>query len=402
MLQALLGADGSAALAAAAPLAAGDPLAGVEALRRSGYPADLAAAAYGQATLRARAAAKFGPDAARMWFTADGLQQATRPVVADRRARRLAAAGVRTVLDLCCGIGTDALAYARAGLRVTAVDADPGTAAVAAANAESAGLSHLVDVRCADATTVDRAGADAVFCDPARRSGGRRVFDPSAYSPPWDFLLGLTAGTTCLKLGPGIDHALLPPGAEAEWVSVRGEVVEAALWCGPLARVPRRATVLDATGAADLTGDGTREATVGPVRAYLYEPDGAVLRAHLVAELADRIGGTIGEPGVGYLYTDRPAATPFARGYAVDEVLAYSVKRLRAVLRSRGVGVVTIKKRGIALDPDALRRQLKPAGNATATVVVTRIAGTPTALLCTPLPAGGAVGNARPAGTGGG
>ncbi|HEY3502217.1 MAG TPA: class I SAM-dependent methyltransferase [Actinocatenispora sp.] len=398
-LRALLGEAGRAALAAAVPLAAGEPLAGVEALRRAGYPAELAAAAFGQARLRARAGAKLGPDAERMFLTTDGLQQATRAVVADRRARRLAASGVRTVLDLCCGIGADALAFARAGLRVTAVDTDPGTAAVAAANAETLGLSHLVDVRCADATTADRSGADAVFCDPARRSGGRRVFDPSAYSPPWDFLRGLADGTTCLKLGPGIDHALLPPGAEAEWVSVRGEVVEAALWCGPLARVPRRATVLDGAEAAELTGDGTREATVGPVRGYVYDPDGTVLRTHLLAELADEMDATIADPTIGYLYTDEPVPTPFARGYAVDEVLPFSVKRLRAALRSRGVGVVTIKKRGVGIDPDALRRTLKPAGDATATVVVTRVAGAPTALLCTPLGrAGKSAEPARPRG----
>ena len=376
---------GPAALAEAAALVDTDRLVAVERLRRSGYPPELAAAALAQARLRRRAADKFGPDAASMYLTEDGVQQATRPVVAARRAGRFAALGVPRVLDLCCGIGSDALAFARAGLAVDAVDADPGTAAVAAANAEVLGLGDRIEVRTGDATEVDRAGT-AVFCDPARRSGGRRVFDPGAYSPPWPFLLDLAGGTGCLKLGPGIDHALLPDTVEAEWVSVRGEVVEAALWCGRFARVARRATVLAADGtAAELTGTGDREAPVAPPRSYLYEPDGAVLRAHLVAELAETIDGTIAEPGVGYLYTDRPVATPFARGYAIDEVLPFSVKRLRAALRARDVGVVTIKKRGIAVEPDRLRRALKPTGTGSATVVVTRIAGAPTALLCTDL-----------------
>nr|WP_203966189.1 class I SAM-dependent methyltransferase [Actinocatenispora thailandica] len=384
----LRSAAGREALTAAAALADTDLLAAVERLRRAGRSPELAAAALGQARLRQRGAGKFGADADLLLFTDDGLQQATRPVVAARRARRLAAAGHTHVLDLCCGIGSDAIAFARAGLAVTAVDADPGTAAVAAANAAELGLADRIEVRVGDAATVHRelsGRGGAVFCDPARRAGGRRVFDPAAYSPPWDFLLSLTGSAACLKLGPGIDHALLPPGVEAEWVSVRGEVVEAALWCGPLARVPRRATVLDGTSAAELTGDGTREAPVAPLRRYLYEPDGAVLRAHLVAELAEAIDGSIGEPGVGYLYTDAEVATPFARGYRIDEVLPFSVKRLRAALRARDIGVVTIKKRGIALDPDALRRSLKPSGAGTATVLVTRIAGAPTALLARPL-----------------
>ncbi|MEV0844077.1 class I SAM-dependent methyltransferase [Actinocatenispora sera] len=386
---------GREALAAAATLVDTDRLAAVERLRRGGRSPELAAAALGQARLRQRAAVKFGAGADRLLFTDDGLQQATRPAVAARRARRLAAAGTDRVVDLCCGIGSDAIAFARAGLRVTAVDADPGTAAVAAANAETLGLADRIEVVVGDAAAVHRElpAGGAVFCDPARRAGGRRVFDPAAYSPPWEFLLSLTGGPACLKLGPGIDHALLPAGVEAEWVSVRGEVVEAALWCGALAGVPRRATVLTGTPAgtpveaAELTGDGTREAPVGPLRRYLYEPDGAVLRAHLVAELAEAIGGSIGEPGVGYLYTDAEVATPFARGYEIEEVLPYSVKRLRAALRARDVGVVTIKKRGIALDPDALRRSLKPSGTGAATVLVTRIAGAPTALLAHPLPA---------------
>jgi SAM-dependent methyltransferase len=389
----LRSAAGRDALAAAAALVDTDRLAAVERLRRSGRSPELAAAALGQARLRQRAAVKFGADADRLLFTDDGLQQATRPVVATRRAHRVAAAGPTRVTDLCCGIGSDAIAFARAGLAVTAVDADPGTAAVAAANAETLGLADRIEVLTGDAATLHRelsGCGGAVFCDPARRSGGRRVFDPAAYSPPWEFLLSLTGDAACLKLGPGIDHALLPAGVEAEWVSVRGEVVEAALWCGPLARVPRRATVLTGTGAgqavAELTGDGAREAPVGPLRRYLYEPDGAVLRAHLVAELADEIDGCIGEPGVGYLYADAAVATPFARGYEIEEVLPFSVKRLRAALRARDVGVVTIKKRGIALDPDALRRSLKPSGTGTATVLVTRIAGAPTALLARPLP----------------
>ncbi|MGA8117080.1 MAG: class I SAM-dependent methyltransferase, partial [Actinocatenispora sp.] len=351
---------GVATLTDAAAVADADQLAAVQALRRQGHAPELAAAALSQARLRRRAAAKFGADAERMYFTADGLQQATRPVVADRRARRLAAAGVHEVLDLCCGIGSDALAFARAGLTVTAVDADPGTAAVAAANAAVLGLADRIRVRRDDATSVPRTGADAVFCDPARRSGNRRVFDPAAYSPPWPFLLDLAAGTACLKLGPGIDHALLPPGVEAEWVSVRGEVVEAALWCGRLASVPRRATVLTGGGeATELTGGGDREADVRPVRRHLYDPDGTVLRAHLLAELADLMDATIADPTIGYLYTDEPVATPFARGYEITDVLPFSLKRLRAVLRERGVGRLTIKKRGSALEPETLRRQLR-------------------------------------------
>ena len=223
--------------------------------------------------------------------------------------------------------------------------------------------------------------------DPSRRRDtGARVIDPRGYSPPWEFVSGLAGRVprTVLKLAPGIDHALVPPGVEAEWVSVRGEVVEAALWYGPLAEVPRRASLLP--GESTLTGTGTAQAPVGPLRRYLLDPDGAVVRAHLVAEFADMVGGTLADPQIAYVYVDAPVATPFARCFEVLEALPFSVKRVRAALRDRSVGRLTIKKRGSPLDPDQLRRQLRLAGDAELTLVLTKVAGAPTALLCRPNP----------------
>jgi SAM-dependent methyltransferase len=377
--------EGRAALDVAATLTDGDPLVAVTALRTSGVDADLAAAALTQAALRRKAVAKFGADAATLLFTRAGLEQATRAAVATKRADRLAASGATTVADLGCGIGADAIAYARAGLRVHAVDTDPVTAGIAAANAAALGLADRLTVTTADATTVDLTGVDAVFCDPARRTAsGRRVFDPSAYSPPWDFVAGLAdrVPRTVLKLAPGIDHALVPPGAEAEWVSVDGEVVEAAFWCGPLAEVPRRATVLRRGVAHELTGTGNAAAPVGPLRRYLYDPDGAVVRAHLVAEFAATVDGTLADPTIAYVYADTAVPGPYGRCLEILEALPFSLKRLRAALRDRGIGTVTVAKRGSAVDVDRLRRDLRPAGDAAATVVLTRVAGAPYALVC--------------------
>ena len=391
MIAALRTPEGEAALHRAVELTRDgtDPLVAGDLLRAEGHSPPLAAAAMTQAELRSRAVAKFGLDAWRMFFTRDGLQQATRAVVAQRRAARLAAdPAVGRVADLGCGIGADTIAFARAGLRVEAVEADPATAEIAAANVEALGLADRVTVRCADATTVDLGHVDAVFCDPARRTtGGRRIFDPAAYSPPWDFVVTLPdrVPRTVLKLAPGIDHGLIAPDAEAEWISVAGEVVEATVWYGPLARVPRRAVLIgDGSRVSELVGSGARVGDVGPIRDVLYDPDGAVVRAHLVAELADQIDATLLDASIAYLTGDRLVATPFARAYAVREAMPFSLKKLRAVLRERGVGRVTVKKRGSALEPEALRRSLRLSGDAEATVVLTRVAGRPYVLLVDP------------------
>ncbi|WP_446216888.1 THUMP-like domain-containing protein [Micromonospora sp. IBHARD004] len=389
-LAALRTPEGSAALAAATEVAGGDPLAAAAALRSAGVPAGLAAAALTQAELRRRAAGKFGPAAAGMFLTRAGLEQATRRVVADRRAARLRAAGVRTLADLGCGLGADALAAARAGIRVYGVEADPVTAAMAAANAEAAGLADAFTVECGDATAFDVSRVDGVFCDPARRSAtGRRIFDPNSYSPPWDLVTGLAERVphTVVKVAPGLDHALIPAGAEAEWVSVDGDLVEAALWCGRLAEVPRRATLLRGGTPHVLTGSGAAEAPVGPARQFLYDPDPAVVRAHLVAELAGELDATLADPSIAYLYADSPVRTPYARCLEVTDVLPFSLKRLRALLRERRVGRVEILKRGSALEPEKLRRDLKLAGDAAASLVLTRVAGAPTVLVGQPVPA---------------
>ncbi len=210
----------------------------------------------------------------------------------------------------------------------------------------------------------DLSDVDAVFCDPARRdvARGRRLFDPSAYSPPWSFVASLAerVPATVLKLAPGIDHALIPADAEAEWVSVNGSVVEAALWHGPLANVPRRASVLRGAEADVLTGTGDRAAPVGPRRRYLYDPDGAVVRAHLVAEFAASVSGTLVDPRIAYVFADVSVATPFGPAFEVEAELPYGVKPLRAALRERGIGVLEIRKRGIAVEPDQLRREPAP------------------------------------------
>jgi hypothetical protein len=386
-LAALRTADGTALLAAVAVRGVSDEqvLATTTAVRAAGHSPELVAAAVETVRLRIRAAAKFGADAGRMFFTPAGVEQATRSSVAAHRAARFAAAGTTRLADLCAGIGGDLVAFARAGMTVEGVDSDPLTATVAAANAEALGLADRVAVRTADVATMDLRGVPAVFCDPARRAGGRRVFDPTAYSPPWDFLLGLarTVPSAAFKVAPGIDHALVPPGAEAEWVSDGGDVKEAALWCGDLAGVPRRATLLPS--GATLTGTGEELAPVGAVGDWLYDPDGAVVRAHLVAELAERLDATTLDPTIAYLTSAALVETPFARAYRVDEVMPFSLKRLRAALRARGVGRVEIKKRGSALDVEQLRRDLRLRGDAGATVVLTRVAGRPIVLLCTPV-----------------
>ncbi|TJZ52029.1 class I SAM-dependent methyltransferase [Streptomyces piniterrae] len=367
-----------------------DELSAATRLRRD-HDAPLVSAALTQARLRQRAAAKFGADAGRMYFTPNGVEQSTRASVAAHRAARLAALGVRTLADLCSGIGGDAIALARAGISVLAVDRDPLACAAARANAEALGLAELIEVRCADVMEVDTTGYDAVFVDPARRSRtrGGRIFDPEAYSPPlsWAVEAARTAPYAALKIAPGVPHDALPDDAETEWISDHGEVKEAVLWFArgsgemPLpVHGGRRATLLPAGDS--LLGAGLPDPEPGPVGAWLYEPDGAVIRAHLVADVARQVGGRLIDPTIAYITADQPAETAYATAYAITDVLPFNVKKLKALLREREVGIAVIKKRGSPVEPEELRKKLKLGGGPhSCTIFLTRVAGAPAMLL---------------------
>lgn len=377
----LLTEPGQRLLAEAAEVSPED-LAGHERLRSSVSP-ERVAAALTQVELRGRAREKFGDLAERLYFTPEGLEQATRIPVADHRSARMVASGAETVVDLGCGIGGDLLASARAGLTAAGVDRDPVRVAIARANLAAAGLGGAVEV--ADVTAVDTTPFDVAYADPARRTARGRVFDVEAWSPSWEFVESLLGRDSCVKVAPGIPHELVPVGVEAEWVSDRGEVKEAALWSGRLATVSRRATVIARHGLATLTDEDPTTDVTGPVGAFLYEPDGAVIRAGLVGAVAAGVQGRLVDEHIAYVASDHAFRTPFARGYRVTEEVPYREKQLRAALRQRGIGRLAIKKRGVSVVPEELRRRLALHGDTEGTLVLTRVAGKGTALLVEPL-----------------
>jgi hypothetical protein len=358
-----------------------DSLAAQSALRRTASPEHVAAALT-QVQLRRRAEAKFGDLAPRMYFTPEGLEQATRLPVATHRAARARAAGATTLIDLGCSIGGDLVAFARAGLTCAGVDLDPLRVAVAEANLAALGLGGAVSV--ADATTLDTTPFDIAYADPARRSARGRSFDIDEWTPPWSFVLGLLDRDSCVKLAPGIPHHLVPDGVEAEWVSDHREVKEAVLWSGRLATTRRRATVIGNGGLATLTDDDDPGGEAGPVADYLYEPDGAVIRAGLVTAVAAGVEGHLVDEHIAYVTSGTAFRTPFARAYRVLEEVPFREKPLKAALRARGIGRLTIKKRGVSVVPDELRKRLSLRGDGEATLVLTRVAGKGTALLVEP------------------
>jgi hypothetical protein len=407
---------------AAEEYAATSPLAVAERLRRE-YPAGLVAAAMAQQELRRAAAAKFSR-AAEMLFTRAGYEQSSSETIASYRAGRLKDA--QRVADLCCGIGGDLIALAAAS-DVLAVDRDETHARLALHNAAVYGRADRVTAVVADVRDVPLAGIDAVFIDPARRSGpgaapagpvsagrvsagtgsagtvspgtGRR-FRAGTSEPPLDWCTALASqvAAVCIKAAPGIPEELIPHAWEAEFIAEARDLKEAVLWSPSLAtappagaRGPRRATVLAAAPGDQSSRCYTLVARPGapvPLREpgeYLLDPNPAVTRAGLVEDLARELGGDTAkiDPQIAFLTLGRDVRTPFARTLRVRYSAPWNEKQFVKRLRELDVGAVDIRRRGLAGDVDQIRRRLKLAGKTRATIVITRVNDKPWGLVCT-------------------
>ncbi|MGA7148497.1 MAG: SAM-dependent methyltransferase [Microbacterium sp.] len=386
-LTALLTPDGLRLLDALPAAESADDVARtVSRLRKEGHSPDLVSAVVTQSRLRGRATAKFGPFAERMLFTRAGLEQATRLPIAARHAGRFRDAGLTHVADLGCGIGGDALGLAGLGLAVQAVDADEVTAAIAAYNL--APFGEAVSVAHGTAETAELSGVDAVWLDPARRTAGHsetRRTRPEDWSPSLDWAFELAARLpTGIKLGPGLDRDLVPADVEAQWVSADGSTIELVLWSKALARdgVRRAALVIRGDEAHEITA--AADAADVPARelgAYLHEPDGAVIRARLIGDVARALDAGMVDEHIAYLTSDAALTSPFVSTFRVEESMPAKVPVINAALRERGIGRIEIKKRGVDVDPAQFRRKLTLRGDAEATLFLTRVGSTRIAVL---------------------
>jgi hypothetical protein len=386
----LLSPEGQSLLAEVAIDTKTDVVKTVSRLRALGHDAGLVATVLTQAKLRARAKAKFGEFANSMFFTEDGLEQASRLQVAALHAGRFRTAGIKEVADLGCGIGAESLALAAIDLNVTAVELDEVTAACATYNLAPFDNARVEN---GDVTNLDLTGFESQFFDPARRELGTgrqkatRKFDPTQFSPNFDWILS-EAGKrpTGIKLGPGHPHEAIPEGCEAQWISDHGDLVELTLWFGSLARPGVARSVLLITDGASFELQSSEanpaHAELREISEYIYEPDNAVVRSHLIGVLADSLNLGLIAPDIAYLTGDSLLESPWLRGFRVLETMAFDRKKLKARLQELGIGILEIKKRGSDVVPEVLRKELQLKGKRAATLIVTRVGDSHRALIC--------------------
>lgn len=360
---------------------------------RKDYGAREAAAALELAQLRKKAVGKFGDEAAGLFLSQDALEQASDPVI---RAWRVGHLGAHSIVDACCGIGADALTFAQRGVRVTGIDLDPVRIEMARLNAAALGINAqfiVGDVR----DTLPN--ADAIFFDPARRDDGKRLYDVEAYHPPLSTLRTWGERHVMVKLSPGVDLAQLDGYyGWLNFVSVDGDLKEALLTLDP-SEFPDKllgakmlyshtSTYCGFTRQlAQSFAEPPQPTEIDAPRAYLVEPDPAIIRAGVVGDAARGVNGTQLDPEIAYFTTDDPPDALYLKAWRIREWMPFNLKKLRAHLQAHNISRVTVKKRGTAITPEDLIGKLKPRGDGDAvTLVVTRLRGDLIVLICDEMP----------------
>ena len=353
---------------------------------RANYNADETSAAIETANLRHKAVNKFGDDGQVMLFTRDALEQASHPLVRRYRASRAAGAAV---VDVCCSIGSDALAFAASGSQVTGYDYDGVRLAMARYNAAQLGLAASFIECDVQSNTLPLSDADLLFYDPARRDvRGKRIHNVEQYQPPLSLLRRWQPdyATLLAKLSPGVDLTQLNDYAgTVTFISADGDLKEAELALGTDG--PQTAAVLltdDATHTITFDREFTPSPPIAEPTGWLHEPDPAIIRAGYVAHIAEQAGGAMLDRTIAYFTTPNrhDANQTYVRSWQILDWMPFNLKKLRATLKQRGVGTITVKKRGSPITPEELNARLKLKGSNRTTLVLTQYERVPVVLIC--------------------
>ncbi|MBL4700934.1 MAG: hypothetical protein JKX85_06735, partial [Phycisphaeraceae bacterium] len=337
---------------------------------RKKYDADLLHLALDMVKARHKAASKWPVDIVQnLIANTTGIEQATSLLVSKHKAKRFVDLG-QPVIDICCGIGGDALGLKQCGVQVTGVDIDPVHAWMTTHNANCP--TQVID---ANDVKIDR--GSVFHIDPSRRNAYGRTQDISDYQPGPDVLKRLLAQqpTACFKLGPGVNLDCLKEEItgdipnEIEIISEHGHLVQAVLWTGELAKCARRATLLpQGLEFAAHEDDVWEEPPLDEIGKYVMTFDPSVERLGLIALLCQKLDVSCVHPQAGLLTSDQITDSPWVHNFQVLADLPWRPKKLKAELRKQNAGIVEIKTRGKLVNPDPLQKQLRGKGDQLLTV----------------------------------
>ncbi len=350
---------------------------------------------------------------------------------------------IPVVHDLCCGMGGDSFFLPKNFLTV-GVDLDENRLAMyrynsrvmresgdspADENTKNAGNTILADVRevarknDSENTPLTQRKADYFTIDPARRAiEGENQRDLRNLTPTFEEVIEIAKHYKggMAKIPPGYPICEIPCGTEIIYIGQRTDCRECLVLFGELAQNPDhvRAVMVDKTGneiaSWTFARDEKREARneseqsqydhnyelegrdriyrtsssesdlpLGGISKFIAEPAPVLLRSHLFGVVAldhDETTHLI-SPGIAYVTSEKPLPSPAFANYEVLDSAEISTGAVRAMLKSHDIGKLTLKLRGVRVDPDQEIKRLKPKGKNTATLFYTRLDGEKIAIL---------------------
>lgn len=367
-------------LIAAVEASAGDALSIQKALR-SRFNADLVRLGMTLVDLRKKAATKYQL-ASKMWFDSVRLEQSTNEIVAAHKAKRF----LGEVVDLCCGLGADSLAFA-ANCNVTAVDLDPLCGFFVSQNAAAYGVAESVGFECREASLEN--GDAFVHIDPDRRASGSRVRRLEQYQPDLDFMQELTKSSRggAIKVSAAANFGGKFPDCEIELVSLNGECKEATVWFGELASdAPWRATSLPS--GESIAGDPLDAvADVVEPGTYLLDPDPAIVRSGLLDVFCEQFGLSRLDDAEEYLTAEHVPTTALSTAFKVVALTTNNDKQIRKMLTHHNIGSLEVKTRHVKVDANTLQRKYAGRnrtgqGDQPGVLFIARLQGKTHAVLC--------------------
>ena len=334
------------------------------------------------------------------------------------------------VHDLCCGMGGDSF-YLPASLTLTGVDLDENRLAMYRHNLQAFGKA--ASTKCADVREVasengaQPAGngmrADYFTIDPARRAiEGENQRDLRNLTPTLEEVVEISRHYRggMAKLPPGYPPAEIPDGTEILYLGGHSDCRECLVLFGELAKHPDtvRAVIVGKNGETvaewtrrrdrsletlddDLqekldrndslegkdrtyrTATSRSDLPLGEIGKYIAEPAPALIRSRLFSDAAlahDPDAHLISE-GIAYVSSDKPLPAPTFTSYEILAHAEIATGAVRSMLKEHDIGKITLKLRGVKLDPDAETKRLKPKGKNSAILFYTRAYGEKIAIL---------------------
>lgn len=336
------------------------------------------------------------------------------------------------VHDLCCGMGGDSF-YLPAGLKVTGVDLDENRLAMYSHNMQAFGKAAETlnkDVRevarengAKMPASAGMTKTDYFTIDPARRAlEGENQRDQKNLTPTLEEVVEITRHYRggMAKLPPGYPPAEIPDGTEILYLGGHSDCRECLVLFGELAKHPDTVRAVIVGKAGETLAEWTRrrdrsletldddlqekldrndslegrdrtyrtatsrsDLPLGEIGKYIAEPAPVLIRSHLfnAAALALDPNAHLISEGIAYVSSDKPLPAP---GFSCYEVLAHTeiaTGAVRSMLKEHDIGKITLKLRGVKLDPDAETKRLKPKGKNSAILFYTRFRGEKIAIL---------------------